>query len=177
MSNHISYFSRFESDGPALASGVRRALSRLVATDGAVWPAILRVTLGGVMVPHGLQKALGLFGGYGFTGTMGFFTKTMHLPAAIGALVIFIEAVGSFALVLGVLTRAAALGIAAVMLGAVVTTHLPNGFFMNWFGNQAGEGYEFHLLALGMAAAIMIGGAGRASVDGASSRLLARRAS
>ena len=63
------------------------------------------------------------------------------------------------------LGRAAALGIAAVMIGAVVTAHAANGFFMNWSGTQAGEGFEFHILALAMAVAVMIRGSGALSID------------
>jgi putative oxidoreductase len=172
MSNQVDYVSRFRSENAPFATGARHALSRLVATSGAAWPAILRITLGGVMAPHAAQKTLGLFGGYGITGTMGFFTKQMHLAAPLAALVIFAEAAGSLGLVLGLFTRAAALGIAAVMIGAVVTTHLPNGFFMNWFGAQSGEGYEYHLLVLAMVAALLIGGGGRLSIDRAISRAL-----
>ena len=171
MSNRIDFISSVApSESVTLAA--RRALSRLVATSDAIWPALLRITLGGVMAPHAAQKTFGLFGGYGITGTMGFFTKQMHLPAPLAALVIFAEAAGSVGLVFGVLTRAAALGIASVMVGAIVTTHLPNGFFMNWFGTQAGEGYEYHLLVLAMVAALVIGGGGRASIDRAIARAL-----
>jgi putative oxidoreductase len=51
------------------------------------------------------------------------------------------------------------------MLGAVATVHAPNGFFMNWFGNQAGEGFEFHLLALALVISLLLQGGGRASLD------------
>ena len=156
----------------ALRSGSKGAWFRLIQTNDAIAPAVLRVTLGAVMAPHAAQKTLGLFGGYGIQGTMAFFTGQMHLPAPLAALVIFAEAAGSLGLVFGVFTRAAALGIAAVMIGAIVTTHLPNGFFMNWFGTQAGEGYEYHLLVLAIAAALIANGGGRASVDRALSRLL-----
>jgi putative oxidoreductase len=164
-------------DGRAASSqeaGVelRGVLSRLVATSDSVWPAILRVSLGVIMMPHAAQKTLGLFGGYGVAGTMGFFTTKMHLPAVLAALVIVAEAAGALGLVLGLFTRVAALGIASVMIGAIVTTHLPNGFFMNWFGNQAGEGYEYHLLVLAIVAAILLGGGGRGSVDRVVSRML-----
>ncbi len=142
------------------------ALATLVGTTNAVWPAILRVTLGGVMLPHGAQKVLGAFHGYGFAGTMNYFTGTIGLPVPLAAFVIFLEAVGAVALVLGIFTRAAAVGIGIVMLGAIFTVHAPNGFFMNWFGNQAGEGYEYHLLVLAMVAALVLGGGGRGSVDG-----------
>ena len=97
---------------------------------------------------------------------MHFFTETMNLPWLIGFLVIVIESVGTLMLFFGFLSRVAALGIFAVMLGAMLSAHLEHGFFMNWFGNQAGEGIEFFLLVLGMAAAAVIQGGGKFSVDG-----------
>ena len=147
---------------PARKAGV---FSSLIATDGAAWPAILRLTLGAVMLPHGAQKTLGLFHGYGFAATVKYFVEQIHLPAALAVLVIFLEAFGALALLAGAFTRAAAIGIGVVMLGAIATVHWPVGFFMNWFGNQAGEGFEYHLLVLGMVVAIVIGGGGKASVD------------
>jgi putative oxidoreductase len=125
---------------------------------------IVRLALGIVFLPHGLQKTLGLFGGGGFSGTMGFFTG-QGMPAALAFLVILAESAGSLGLILGFLTRIAALGIGCVMVGAIFMVHLPNGFFMNWDGKQAGEGFEYHLLAIGMALALLLGGGGRASID------------
>ena len=116
------------------------------------------------MLPHGLQKTLGLFGGQGFSGTMAYFTGQGML-AALAFLVILAESAGSLGLIVGLLTRIAALGIGCVMVGAILTVHLPNGFFMNWFGNQKGEGFEYHLLAIGIALALLVGGGGRASID------------
>src|SRR5439155_1377203 len=126
-----------------------------------------RVILGMIIFPHGAQKLLGWFGGYGFSGTMGFFTDTMHIPAPLAVLVILAESLGSIALVLGAGTRLAASGIAAVMLGAIFTTHLSFGFFMNWFGAQKGEGFAFHLLALALALPLVVRGGGLFSADGA----------
>jgi putative oxidoreductase len=140
-------------------------VGHLVHTDGDRVSLGLRLALAAVIFPHGAQKLLGWFGGYGFSGTMGFFTEQLGLPGLLAFLVIFIEFFGALALAAGVLGRAAAAGIAAVMIGAVVTTHLPNGFFMNWSGTQSGEGFEFHLLAVGIAAALVIKGSGAASVD------------
>ena len=114
---------------------------------------------------------LGWFGGYGFSGTMGFFTGQMGIPAVFAFLAILAEFAGSLGLISGLLTRIAAFGIAANMLVAILTAHLGNSFFMNWYGNQKGEGFEYHLLALGIAIAVMIRGAGAASVD---SRILNR---
>ncbi|AKF10134.1 DoxX family protein [Sandaracinus amylolyticus] len=123
-----------------------------------------RVLLGAVMLPHGAQKLLGWFGGGGFSPTMVHLTD-MGIPTPIAALVILIESFGALFLVLGLLSRASALGIAAVMIGAALTAHLSHGFFMNWFGSQGGEGFEYHLLALGLALPIVIAGGGRHALD------------
>ncbi len=140
-------------------------MKSLFQTDGSLSSMVLRVILGVVMFPHGAQKLLGWFGGYGFSGTMGMFTGQMHIPAVLAFLVIVAESFGSLALVIGLLTRVAAAGIACIMAVAVAMVHWPNGFFMNWFGKQAGEGFEYHLLALGMSLALIIAGGGRWSVD------------
>ena len=137
----------------------------LLNTDRDYGVLILRLTLGIVFFPHGAQKVLGWFGGAGLSGTLDHFTQQMGLPLAVAALVIAAEFLGSLGLVVGFLTRIAALGIASVMAGAIFLVHLPFGFFMNWFGNKAGEGFEFHLLAIGMALALMIRGGGAASLD------------
>lgn len=134
--------------------------------------AVQRALLGAVMFPHGAQKLLGWFGGYGFHGTMQFFTQTLQFPAVLALLIILAESLGALLLLAGLGTRLAAFGISAVMLGAIVTTHWKVGFFMNWFGNQAGEGYEFHLLALALGVPLLIAGGGRWALDSwVSSRL------
>ena len=142
-------------------------IQTVTKTNNSAAPLIARLTLGLVMFPHGAQKLLGWFGGYGFSGTMGFFTGTMHIPAAFAFLAIVAEFFGSLGLIFGVLSRVAAFGIAANMVVAVLMVHLPNGFFANWAGNQKGEGIEYHILALGLALLVMVYGAGKASVDGA----------
>jgi len=134
-------------------------------TDGNITSLILRVVAGLVMFPHGAQKLLGWFGGYGFTGTLGFFTDKMGVPAIIAILVILCESLGSLALIAGFATRFMAAGLATVMLGAVIMVHTGNGFFMNWSGKQAGEGFEYHILLIGICAALVISGAGKWSVD------------
>jgi putative oxidoreductase len=139
-------------------------LKKLMQTDDDVGMLIVRLALGIVMFPHGAQKLLGWFGGGGFAGTMQGMTG-MGLPAVVVFLVILAEFFGSLSLITGVLGRLGAFGILCVMVGAVVTVHLPNGFFMNWMGNQKGEGFEYHLLAIGMAIAILIKGSGAFSVD------------
>ena len=144
-------------------------LQKFLATENDLAPLILRLILGLVMLPHGLQKTLGLFGGYGLSGTYGFFTTQMGLPGFVVLLVILAESLGAIGLIFGCLTRLGALGIAANMCGAILLVHLHNGFFMNWSGKQAGEGFEFHLLALGIALVLLIKGGGSWSID----RLLA----
>jgi putative oxidoreductase len=144
-------------------------LNPLLATSSDVTVAaltlVLRLVLGLVILPHGAQKLLGWFGGYGLRGTMAFFTQTMGIPAALALLAIIAEFFGALALLVGLLTRPAALGIGAVMVVAALTSHLRYGFFMNWFGAQQGEGFEFHLLAAGIALALLITGGGAWSLD------------
>lgn len=140
-------------------------LETLFSTSSDLGPFLLRVILGLVLFPHGAQKLLGWFGGYGFKGTMGYFTGSAGLPAIVAFLVIIGESFGSVALVFGLLTRFTALSIAIIMLGAALMVHKENGFFINWFGAQKGEGYEFHLLAIGAALALAVTGAGAYSLD------------
>jgi putative oxidoreductase len=124
-----------------------------------------RVILGCVIFPHGAQKLFGWFGGFGFTNTMTYFTQTAGLPWIIAFLIIIGESLGSLGLIAGFLTRLSALGLICIMMGAIITVHIPNGFFMNWFGKQAGEGFEYHLLVIGMSIPLLISGGGKYSVD------------
>ncbi len=140
-------------------------LRKLIATDSDTATAILRLVLGVIFFAHGAQKMLGWFGGYGFTGTMGFFTGVMHLPAPFAFLAIAAEFFGGLGLIFGLLTRVASFGIFCNMIVAVALVHHQFGFFMNWTGVQKGEGYEYHLLVLATTAFLMIRGAGAASVD------------
>jgi putative oxidoreductase len=140
-------------------------LRRLTATGNDFTLTILRLVAGVVFFAHGAQKMLGWFGGFGFKGTMGFFTQQMHIPAPFAVLAIFAEFFGGIGLILGILGRIAAFGITVNMCVAVVMVHIPNGFFMNWFGNQKGEGFEYHLLAIAIGLAIMAKGSGALSVD------------
>jgi putative oxidoreductase len=134
-------------------------------TDDTWTGLVLRITLGLVMFPHGAQKLLGWYGGFGFSRTMGFFTETMHLPWIVALLVIVGEFFGSLGLIAGLLTRFTAASFMVIMLGAITTAHLQNGFFMNWLGKQQGEGYEYHLLVIGIGLTLLIAGAGKWSVD------------
>ena len=133
----------------------------LFKTDDAWSGLVLRLTLGLVMFPHGAQKLLGWYGGSGFDGTMGFFTQKMGLPWIIAFLVIIGESFGAIGLLAGFLTRITAASFIVIMLGAIATTHLPFGLFMNWSGQQQGEGFEYHLLVIGMSAALLIAGGGK----------------
>ena len=141
-------------------------LARLLATDTTIAPAILRATLALVMFPHGAQKALGWFGGYGWSGTMGFLTERIGMPGFAAAGVILLEFLGPLLLLAGLGTRAVALGFVGIMLGAIATVHAPFGFFMNWAGSQQGEGFEYHLLVIGLCLALVWTGGGRWSLDG-----------
>ena len=137
----------------------------LFKTDDAWSSLVLRLMLGLVMFPHGAQKLLGWYGGFGFDGTMGFFTQKLELPWIVAFLVIIGEFFGAIGLLTGFLTRIAAASFIVIMLGAIATTHLPFGFFMNWSGQQQGEGFEYHLLVIGMSAALLIAGGGKWSAD------------
>ena len=140
-------------------------LTKILATRNDFAATALRIFLGLVILPHGLQKVFGWFGGFGFTGTMHHFTETMGIPYLLALLAIIAESAGAAALIAGFLTRISAFGVGITIAVGALMVHLDNGFFMNWFGNQAGEGFEYHLLVVGMALALMISGGGSFSVD------------
>ena len=140
-------------------------MKKLFSTTDDAGLALIRIALGVVMFPHGAQKMLGWFGGYGWTGTMGYFTGMLHVPALFGALAIFAEFFGSLGLVTGLLGRVAAFGILSNMVVAVVMVHSKVGFFMNWGGTIQGEGFEYAILAIAMALLIVWKGSGKYSVD------------
>lgn len=141
-------------------------LKKLTNTNpGDMAALIARVGLGLVIFPHGAQKLFGWFGGNGFSGTMDFFTNQACLPWIIAFLVVIGESLGSIALIIGFLGRFMAFSIGLIMVGAIFTSHFQNGFFMNWYGNQAGEGFEYHILAIALALVVVIRGSGKWSVD------------
>ena len=140
-------------------------IKKIFKTNDEIAPLILRVLLAVVFFPHGAQKVLGWFGGHGFSGTMKFFTEGAHIPALFAFLAILAEFGGAIALFFGLLTRVSAFGIGTVMAVAVMKVHAANGFFMNWEGKQMGEGFEYHLLALAIALALMAQGGGKVSLD------------
>lgn len=142
-------------------------MKRLLTTNPDYWaPLIARIILGCVVFPHGAQKLLGWFGGYGFEGTMGYMTGPMKLPWIIGFLVIMIESLGAIALIFGFFTRLCAFLIFCNFIGIIFHTQLNNGFFMNWdMLPDKPEGYEYHLLILGVSIELIIAGGGKWSID------------
>jgi putative oxidoreductase len=147
-------------------SGIFAALRKLVATSSDTGAAIARLTLAGILFPHGAQHALGWFGGFGFSGTHHWMTHTLGFPAPLAALAIVVELLAPLALLAGAGGRVAALSLAGLMVGAI-STHLPNGFFMNWFGQLTSgqEGFEYHLLVIGLCAVVADKGSGALSLD------------
>jgi len=139
-------------------------MNRLLATSNSIPLAIVRLALGIVFFAHGAQKLLGWFGGPGFQGTMGYF-QSSGIPAVFAFLAIIAEFFGGLGLILGLLTRIAAFGILCNMVVAIAMVHARVGFFMNWGGKQAGEGFEYHILAIAMCLAAIVGGAGAVSID------------
>ena len=140
-------------------------LARLFASRQHLAGPILRLTLAVVMFPHGAQKLLGWFGGYGFQGTLGFLTESIGLPWILACGIILLEFFGPLLLLIGLGTRIVALGMAGLMVGAITTVHAPFGFFMNWSGAQAGEGFEYHLLVIGIGLALATLGSGKFALD------------
>lgn len=126
---------------------------------------LLRFTAALVLFPHGAQKLLGIFGGYGFTGTMNYFTGTVGLSWIIAFLVIVIEFFAPLFLLAGFGVRIVSGCVIVLLLGIIFSTHTANGFFMNWSGTAAGEGFEYHLLFIGLLLGLIVNGAGKWSVD------------
>ena len=139
--------------------------NKLFNTSDSWTMVVLRVVLGLVVFPHGAQKLLGWFGGYGFSGSMNYFTNTVGLPWIIGFLVIILEFFGALALIAGVTTRILAAFYIVIAIGIIFTSSIQYGFFMNWFGNQGGEGYEYFLLWIGIAIVLLFNGGGKYSFD------------
>ncbi len=138
---------------------------KLFVTSNDFALTVVRLVLGVTFFMHGAQKMLGWFGGYGFHATMGTFTHYLGIPAPLAFLAICAEFFGGLGLLVGLLSRIAALGIMVNMLVAIATVHHVNGFFMNWTGQQKGEGFEFHLLAIALAIVVLIKGSGAVSID------------
>jgi putative oxidoreductase len=149
-------------------------MRRLLDTSDDKTLFFQRLVLALVIGAHGVQKAFGWFGGFGFDGTMQFFTQTLHVPAPLALLVILGETLGVVGLAVGAGTRIAAFGVTASMLGAIAMVHVQNGFYMNWGGNQAGEGFELHLLALALSLPLLVRGGGAYALDSVLLRLIPR---
>ncbi|MEN0055071.1 MAG: DoxX family protein [Mucilaginibacter sp.] len=139
-------------------------IERITQTNKSIAPLLLRLTLALVLFPHGAQLLAGWFGGYGYSASMQYFTS-QGLSSFIAFMVIFLEFFGSLFILFGVLTRPFAIALLVLFLGMISTVHYSFGFFMNWFGSQKGEGYEFHLLAIGLLLTLTICGGGVASAD------------
>lgn len=140
-------------------------INKLLSTENDGAAMLLRLGLGVVMFPHGAQKLLGWFGGYGLAGTLHHFTANMGIPFIFALAAILAESLGALALIGGLFSRLAALGVGVTMTVAALMGHVHNGFFMNWFGNQPGEGFEYHILAVTIALVIAIKGGGKWSLD------------
>ena len=140
-------------------------MNKLLATSNDSLLTLMRLALGIVFFAHGSQLVLGWFGGYGYTASMHAFTQDMHIPAVFAFLAIMAEFLGGLGLIVGLLGRVAAFGILATMLVAVVKVHFGFGYFMNWFGNLKGEGYEYNLLAIVIAIVLIVRGSGALSID------------
>jgi len=135
---------------------------------------VARVALGAVLLPHGAQHLFGAFGGYGYEGTRDWMVSTLGVPGPLAGLAIVLEVIAPLLLVVGAGGRYAAAWL-ALFLAVAACTHAKVGFFMNWLGNRAGEGFEYHLLALALAAVVVARGSGAWSLDGLLSVRRARR--
>ncbi len=137
---------------------------KFLKTDNSPAQLFIRLALGVVMFPHGAQKILGWFGGPGFTKTLQAFAG-MGFPDWSVVALMGVESLGAVLLVFGFLTRLWAIGIGASLTLCMFMSHVQHGFFMNWFGQQQGEGFEYHLLVIGICLALLIKGGGALSVD------------
>ncbi|MBW1669103.1 MAG: DoxX family protein [Deltaproteobacteria bacterium] len=140
-------------------------LKEFLKTDKSPAQLLIRIALGVVIFPHGAQKVFGWFGGAGYVKTIHAFSG-MGFPAWATVILMFTETVGAALLIGGFLTRVWAFGIGIAITICVFVNHLQYGFFMNWFGQQKGEGYEYHILVIGIVLALIIRGGGLFSVDG-----------
>ena len=141
-------------------------MKKILNTNAENWSALVaRLVLGATVFAHGAQKLFGWFGGYGFKGTMGFLTAQVGLSSFLALMVILIESVAALMIIAGVFTRVAAIGIFGLFAIIMLKFHSANGFFMNWAGNQKGEGIEYFIILLGVALTLIIAGGGKASVD------------
>ena len=147
-------------------------MKNLLRTNPNNWSALIaRLAIAIVVFPHGAQKLFGWFDGFGFQGTMGFLTHQAGLPYFVALLVILIESIASLMIFFGFATRIAALGVFGLFTGTMLKIHIANGFFMNWNGQQKGEGIEYFILLISLALTLIISGGGKASVDAEITRM------
>jgi putative oxidoreductase len=118
---------------------------------------VARIVVGVVFMAHGAQKLFGAFGGPGLS-------AVVQMMGPLGYLVTIGEFFGGLGLIFGFLSRFSAASIILIMLGAIGMVHSQFGFFMNWTGKQAGEGFEYHLLVIGTLLPILIAGPGRYAI-------------
>jgi putative oxidoreductase len=140
-------------------------LKALLQTKGHLSGVIIRLTLGIVILAHGCQLLPGWFGGYGFSGSMNYLTTNEHLPWLVGLMVILLQFFGALFILVGFAGRLMGVAMIGLFIGMILTTHLDHGFFMNWGGNKNGEGFEYHLLVIGLSVLLVLNGSGRFSVD------------
>ncbi len=144
---------------------IQQKIKTVILTNNNLTPLIARLALGTMILPHGLQKTFGLFGGYGLSGTLGAFTEHMGIPWIFAFLAIMAEFLGGLGLIVGLFSRIASFGVGATMVVAMFMMHWQHGFFMNWYGNQKGENIEFFILAIALSLIVIIDGGGRFSMD------------
>jgi putative oxidoreductase len=127
---------------------------------------IIRLALGCIFMAHGAQKLFGLFGGAGFAQTMQQFQQGLGIPMPLIFIAMVTEFFGGLAVLTGCLTRLAALGLAVIMIVAIVKVHWAGGFFLNLnCVPGVGQGFEFNLALLAMALGLVISGPGYLSID------------
>jgi putative oxidoreductase len=140
-------------------------LKTLIRTESHYSGPALRLGLGIVLLAHGCQLLLGWFGGNGFDATMQYLMQNNGLPWIVSFLVIALQFFGAIAILTGTATRYFSFAMIPLFMGMIITSHLDYGFFMNWYGTMAGEGYEYHILVIGMAAGLVFSGGGAFSID------------
>jgi putative oxidoreductase len=161
-------YDRASTERLRAAERAERAVTLLASSEGVtVGPVFLRIALGAIFFAHGAQKLFGIWGGYGWEGTLRYFESQLQIPPALGGVVILLELLGGLALIFGALTRIASILLAIEMVVATSLVHFPHGFFLNW-GNEPGRGHgiEFNLALIGGLLMLAIEGPGSFSFDG-----------